>query len=165
MNKVLGIAASALLAAAVITAGAAAAPASHAVKIVAFSATYTGTATTQQSDNVVDISANGSGSGTLLGAGKITGKGTGDSSQQPCVPFTGTGAMTGTAGTTVAFKVTSGANGCGDEKGEAFAIVGHATVVKATGKLAKAKGTLKFTGTYDRSSGAFKVKFTGKLAQ
>ena len=33
----------------------------------------------------------------------------------------------------------------------------------ALGVLLRAKGTLKFTGTYDRSSGTFTVKFTGKL--
>ena len=32
-------------------------------------------------------------------------------------------------------------------------------------KLAKAKGTLKMTGSYDRDSGAFSVKFSGKLTK
>jgi len=36
-------------------------------------------------------------------------------------------------------------------------------VLKGTGKLARAKGTLKMTGTFDRSSGAFTAKFTGSL--
>ena len=44
-------------------------------------------------------------------------------------------------------------------------MTGKATVVKATGKLAKAKGTLKMTGSYDRDSGAFSVKFSGKLTK
>jgi hypothetical protein len=165
MIKFWNIGATAILAAAVVAGGASAGTASHAVKLP-FSASFSGTATTQQTDSVVAISASGNGSGALLGAGKIVGKGTGDSSQQPCVPFTGTGSMTGAARTLVSFKVTSGANGCGDEKGEVFAIVGHASVLKATGgKLAGAKGTLKFTGTYDRSSGAFKVKFAGTLTK
>jgi hypothetical protein len=147
-----------------VVAGSAAAGTAQSTKVIAFTGTYAGNATTQQTDNVVDINANGTGKGTLIGGGKITGLGKGDSSVRPCVPFTGTGSMVGTGGT-VKFKVTSGANGCGDEAGQVFALVGHATVLSATGKLKKAKGTLKFTGTFDRSNGAFQVKFTGKLTQ
>ena len=131
---------------------------------VAFVATYSGTAVTKATDNVVAITANGAGKGTLLGAGKVTGVGTGDSAQRPCVPFTGTGTMKGAGGTSV-FKVNPAANSCGDDAGQLFSISGKATVVKATGKLLKAKGTLKMTGTYDRSSGAFSVKFKGALVK
>ena len=138
-----------LVAVAVVAVGAAAATAATHVKVIAFTATYSGQATTQQSDTTVAITANG----------------TGDSSQQPCVPFTGPGKMTGVAGTTLSFKVATGAKGCGDEAGQVFSVVGYATVTNATGKLKKAKGTLKFTGSYDRSSGDFSVKFTGKLKQ
>jgi hypothetical protein len=165
VNRFWSSVAVALAAVAVVAAGAAAGTTKGAVKVVPFSASYSGSATTQQTDNTVAIAANGTGTGAPIGAGKITGKGTGDSSQRPCVPFTGTGTMTGTAGTTLTFKVTSGSNGCGDEAGEVFALVGHANVVGATGKLKKAKGTLKFTGTYNRTSGAFAVKFAGTLSK
>jgi hypothetical protein len=131
-------------------------------KVIAFTAKYNGTATTQAADNVVTINAKGAGNGTILGTGKITGAGTGDSSQQPCVPFTGTGSMSGPGGT-LTFKVTPGAAGCGDDAGQLFSVTGKAAVLKGTGKLKKAKGTLKMTGTYDRSSGAFSVKFKGSL--
>ncbi len=63
--------------------------------------------------------------------------------------------MTGTAGTKLTFKVAPGSTGCGDEGGQIFSITGKAIVVKGTGKLAKAKGTLKFTGVYDRGAGTF----------
>jgi hypothetical protein len=132
-------------------------------KKVAFTAKYSGTAVTKVTNNIAAISATGTGAGTLIGAGKITGLGTGDTSQQPCVPFTGTGLMTGTAGTKLSFKVIPGSSSCGDEKGEVFAISAHATVIKGTGKLAKAKGTLKLTGVYDRTAGTFSVKFFGTL--
>lgn len=131
-------------------------------KPIPFLATFSGTATTQTTDNVVAITASGTGKGSGLGVAKIAGTGTGDSSKQPCVPFTGVGKMTGTTGT-LSFKVTP-SSGCGDEAGQVFSISGHAVVLKGTGKtLVKAKGTLKMTGVYDRSSGAFSVKFTGKL--
>lgn len=133
-------------------------------KPIAFVGTYTGTATTNTNGSTVSITANGTGTGAMLGAGKITGVGTGDTSQQPCVPFIGTGKMTG-AGGTVIFKMIPGSVGCGDQQGENFTVTGHATILKATGKLLKRKGTLKFTGTYDRSSGAFTAKFRGSLSK
>ena len=134
-------------------------------KTVAFTATYAGTANVQVDGNVANISANGTGKGTLLGSGSISGTGTGDSSQQPCVPFSGPGVMTGAAGTKLSFTVPAGAQGCGDEAGQVFSVVGHATVTKGTGKLLNAHGTLRFTGTYDRGAGTFSVKFTGNLSQ
>jgi hypothetical protein len=142
---------------------AAAAPA-LVVKPIAFTGTYTGTAVTNQTDNTVAINANGSGTGTLLGAGKITGAGTADSSVRPCVPVTGTGKMSGPGGAII-FKVIPGSAGCGDEQGQLFSITGKATILKATGKLLKRKGTLRMSGTYDRSSGAFSVKFRGSLTK
>ena len=72
-------------------------------------------------------------------------------SVQPCVPWSGPGTMTG-AGGKLNFTVLSGAQGCGDEAGQVFSVVGKAKVTSATGKLAKATGTLKLTGTYDRSA-------------
>ncbi|HEY6055889.1 MAG TPA: hypothetical protein VIU86_18305 [Gaiellaceae bacterium] len=133
-------------------------------KPIAFAASYSGTAAVKVADNVANISANGSGKGLLIGSGKITGTGTGDSSQQPCVPFTGPGKITGAKGT-IAFTVLTGSTGCGDEGGQVFSISGKAKVTKATGTLVKATGTLKFTGTYDRGSGAFSVKFKGTLVK
>ena len=73
--------------------------------------------------------------------------------------------MTGTGGTKLTFKVVSGTRGCGDEAGEVFSLTGRATVISATGKLAKAKGSLKLTGVYDRGHGTFTVKFTGTLTK
>jgi hypothetical protein len=130
---------------------------------VPFTAKYSGQASTKVDGDVATISATGTGIGTLIGKGKLTGSGTGDSSQQPCIPFGGLGKLTGVASTTVTFKVTSTSQSCGDEGGHVFSLKGTATVLKATGKLARAKGTLRFTGIYDRDGGTFSVKFTGTL--
>ena len=161
MRKLSILIAGAALALAVIVTGAFAATT---VTKVTFLAKYSGTAVTKQTDNIVDISANGSGTATLLGAGKVTGLGKGDSSVRPCVPFSGPGSMKGPGGV-ITFTVKPGSAGCGDDSGQLFSITGKALVVKATGKLAKAKGVLKMTGTYDRSSGAFAVKFSGTLTK
>jgi len=149
---------------ALVVAGGALAAGATSAKVIAFTGKYAGTAVVNRTDDVADISATGTGSGTLIGAGKITGKGTGDTSQQPCVPFGGTGTLTGPGGT-IAYKVLTASKGCGDEAGQVFSVVGKASVLKATGKLAKAKGTLKFTGTYDRGAGTFSVKFAGSLTK
>jgi hypothetical protein len=134
-------------------------------KVVVFAASYSGTANVTVNDSIATISATGTGKGTKLGSGKITGNGTGDSSVQPCVPFTGPGAMIGTGKNKLTFKVVTGSTACGDEAGQVFSVSGKALVVKGTGTLAKAKGTLKFTGVYDRGAGTFTVKFKGNLTQ
>lgn len=132
--------------------------------LVHFTGAYSGRASTQINGTVATISANGTGKGTLIGAGSIAGQGTGDTSQQPCIPFGGTGTIKGATGT-IAFKLLPGANSCGDEGGHNFAVVGHLTVLKATGKLAKAKGTLKMTGSYSHDDGSFSIKLFGTLTK
>lgn len=155
-------AAAALVLAATLVAATSAAAASS-VKIVPFTAAYAGNATVKvnESTNVADIAANGAGKGTIIGAGKVTGLGKGDSSGRPCVPWNGTGTMTGVSGTKLLFTVKG--SGCGDEEGKLFSITGYATVTKGLGKLKGAKGRLKTTGTYDNEKGTFAIKFTGKL--
>jgi len=134
-------------------------------KLVPFTAQYSGTAVVKVTDNVADITASGTGTGTLLPASKISGHGTGDSSQQPCVPFTGPGSIVAANGTKLFFTVIPGSQGCGDEQGQIFSIVGKAKVARTTGKLLKARGTLKFTGVYDRGAGTFSIKFKGTLTK
>ena len=147
-----------------LTAVTAAAAMAAAPKKVVFAGKYAGNATTKVDGNTATISAKGTGTATSIGAGSIAGLGTGDTSQQPCIPFTGTGTMTG-AGGTVTFKVLPGSSGCGDEGGHNFTITAHLAVLKATGKLAKAKGTLKMTGVYSHDDGSFSVKVSGTLTK
>ena len=49
-------------------------------KTIAFAASYSGTADVEMTDNIADIAAIGSGTGTLLGSSKLIGTGKGDSS-------------------------------------------------------------------------------------
>jgi hypothetical protein len=138
------------------------------VKIVKISwvGSYSGQASTkiEQGSSTADIQATGNGVGKLIGSGTITGTGTADSSQQPCPPFVGTGNITGAKGT-IAFTVVSGAKGCGDDGGHNFSLVGYLAVKTATGALKKAKGQLRFTGTYSRDDGTFSIKLAGTLKQ
>ncbi|HXY16787.1 MAG TPA: hypothetical protein VEH79_01305 [Gaiellaceae bacterium] len=132
--------------------------------LVPFTGTYAGQASTQVNGTTATISATGTGKGTLIGAGTITGQGTGDTSQQPCIPFAGTGKIVGKSGT-ITFKVLTGSSGCGDEGGHNFTITSHLAVLSATGKLAKAKGTLRMIGTYSHDDGSFSVTLSGKLTK
>ena len=125
---------------------------------------YSGTASTQVDGNTATVVAKGAGKATTLGSGKITGNGTADTSQQPCTPFGGTGTLTG-AGSVITFRVPTTSSGCGDEGGHVFAIKGVFQVVKVTGKLAKAKGSLRFSGTYSHDDGTFSIKLTGSLTK
>ena len=134
------------------------------VKTINFAAKYAGNATVKQTGDAVDISASGTGAGVPIGAGTITGVGTGEAKAQACNGWGGTGVLKGTKGT-ISFKMLPGTQACGDEQATDFSIVGYAQVTKATGKLAKAKGKLKVTGTYDRSAGTFSAKFSGKLTK
>jgi hypothetical protein len=61
--------------------------------------------------------------------------------------------------------VAPGARACaaGEDDRDNISFSGTATISKGTGKLAKAHGSLHFSGHYDRSSGAFTVKFTGNV--
>jgi len=134
-------------------------------KTIPFTAKYAGHATVTNSDNVATISATGVGTGTPIGKGTIAGNGKGDSSQQPCVPFAGTGKMVGKLGV-LNFKVNVGSSACGDEGGHSFSVSGKAAVLKgSTGAVRGAKGTLKFTGFYNHDDGSFNVKFTGVLTR
>lgn len=131
---------------------------------LAFTGTYSGQASSKVSGTTANLSANGTGSSNLIGAGSITGTGTADSSQQPCPPFGGTGTITGAKGT-IKFSVVQGSNGCGDDGGHNFSLVGHLQIVSATGALAGVTGQLRLTGNYSRDDGTFSIKLTGTLTK
>jgi hypothetical protein len=133
-------------------------------KSILISGHYAGTASTKVDGSTATIVANGTGKEKTLGAGKIIGNGTGDSSKQPCIPFGGTGKLSGPGGV-ITFTVPNSSSGCGDEGGHVFSITGFMKVTKATGKLAKAKGSIRFTGTYNHDDGSFSVKLSGSLTK
>lgn len=145
--------------------GAAIASGASSVKTISFSAKYSGSATLKVVGEVVEsISAKGTGVGVPIGRGTVTGLGKGEAKQQACNVWSGTGVLKGTKGT-ITFKMVPPTQGCGDDEGNIFSLTGYALVTKATGKLAKAKGKLKVTGTFDRQAGTFSAKFAGKLKQ
>lgn len=134
-------------------------------KPVPFKASFTGKAVVKTSDASADITATGLGTSTLIGKGKskLAGKGVG-SQADPCPLFGGTASITGPTGLKLNFKIAPATgNACTDEEAQQFSLVGRATIVGGTGKYRLAKGTFKFTGSFNRGTGAFSVKFTGTL--
>ncbi len=153
----------AAVATAAVVAGSALAGGTASGKTVAFTASYTGKATVKMSGSRADISADATGSGTVVGKSKLSGKGVG-SEAEPCPLFGGLGTITAANGAKLNFTITaSGGSACTDEEGKLFSLLGRATIKGGTGKYAKAKGTFKFTGSYDRGNGLFSVKLRGTL--
>ena len=130
---------------------------------IAFTATYSGKATVKISGSRADIVADATGTGTVVGKSKLSGKGVGNS-VEPCPLFGGPGTITVANGAKLNFVITaSGGSACTDEEAKQFSLLGRATIKGGTGKYARAKGTFKFTGSYDRGNGLFTVKLRGTI--
>jgi hypothetical protein len=129
-----------------------------------FTASYKGTVTEKVSGQTVTAVPRGTGTGTPIGKGTLTGTVTGTISNPPCSPLNGPGVLSGTAGK---LKVTllSSSRGCAasEDDRDNISFSGSAKVTSGTGKFRGAKGTLRFTGHYDRAGGTFNVKLRGTL--
>jgi hypothetical protein len=130
----------------------------------AFTAKYSGKVTEKVSGQTVNAAVKGTGTGNLVGKSTISGAVVATTSDSPCAPFFGPGAITGPKGV-LKLKVTPASKGCAaaEDDRDNISVAGTATVLGGTKTFKKAKGTLRFTGHYDRSSGAFNVKLTGSV--
>jgi len=148
------------------------AAASTPTKTVAFSGHYSGTASLLIDNGSVTISSiKGKGTGTLVGASSVAGKGSAGASAT-CNLFGGGGSITGTHGTitlTVAKSAASQACSSGETAPVKITIKGVAKVTGGSGATKGATGSLKFTGslnlagTSGAQKGPFSVVLTGKL--
>jgi len=149
-----------VLAAAAVAAVAAGSALGVAHKATPFKASIAGTAVLKVSGESADITATGAGLATLLGKAKLVAKGAGTKSD-PCPLFGGVASLTGKGGR-LNFRIPpASGSGCTDEEGNTFALVGRATITGGTLKYKKAKGSFKFTGTFDKGTGKYTVKFNG----
>jgi hypothetical protein len=133
-------------------------------RTTAFVGSYSGTVTEKVSGQTVTAYVKGKGTGTMLGKGTIGGTVVASTANPPCSPFAGPGYITGTGGK-LKVKVLPTSRGCAasEEEQNNITFSGSAKVTGGTGKFRAAKGTLRFSGHYDRSSGAFTVKLRGTL--
>ena len=134
-------------------------------KKINFSGSYKGTVTEKVDGNTVNARAAGTGTGTVIGKGSLAGSVTATTSaDQPCAPFNGPGTLTGKKGK-LKVTVATGSRGCAASQDEPndITVSGTAKVTGGTGIFKKAKGSLHFSGHYDRKGGSFNVKLTGPL--
>ena len=136
-----------------------------AAKSVAFKGSYVGTVTEKVDGQKVQALANGAGTGTVVGKSKLGGIVTAYTSNPPCSPLSGPGTITGAKAKLKLTLVPTLSRGCAasEEDQQNISVSGTAKVTGGTGLFRKAKGSLRFTGRYDRKSGNFNVKLTGKL--
>jgi hypothetical protein len=133
-------------------------------KTVVFKGTYSGHVTEKVDGSDITGATAGTGSGTVVGKGKITGAVTGTTANPPCSPLAGTGWITGPKGKLkVSVLPTSRACGASADDQNSVTVSGNAKVSGGTALFKKAKGSIHFSGSYDRGSGAFQIKLTGKF--
>jgi hypothetical protein len=130
----------------------------------AFSASYSGIATEKVSGQTITALTKGKGTGTLVGKSTISGTVVASTANPPCSPFNGPGVIAGNGGK-LKVTVLPISRGCaaGEDDRDNISLSGSAKVNGGTGKYRAAKGTLRFTGHYDRGSGAFTVRLRGTL--
>ena len=130
-----------------------------------FTATYAGKVTERVDGQTLYALAKGTGKGTVVGKSSILGNVVGNTSNPPCSPFGGPGSIKSAKGLLKLKVLRNSSRGCGSEDDQTnISISGNATVVGGTGAFKKAKGSVHFSGRYNRSNGTFTVKLRGKLS-
>jgi hypothetical protein len=127
-----------------------------------FSATYSGTASGHASGNKAFGSGTMSGRGRLIGRSTLKGFGVGTFTTSGCAAFGGRVTLKGARGS-LRLKMHS-AQACSSSSADGVSFSGRARVVGGTKEFAGAAGTLRFTGTYMRSTGAVSVSLRGRIS-
>jgi hypothetical protein len=131
---------------------------------VAFKGTYKGTVAEKVDGSNVTAVATATGKGSVVGSSKLAGTVTATTANPPCSPLLGPGTITGPKGK-LKINVVTGSRGCaaGEDDQDNISISGTAKVTGGTGALKRAKGSLHFSGHYDRTAHSFNVTLTGSL--
>ena len=130
-----------------------------------FTATYTGKVTEKVSGQNITASATGKGTGTIVKSSTVAGVVHATTANPPCSPFNGPASIKSGMGM-LKLNVLPISRGCaaGEDDRDHITLSGSAKVVGGTGKFKSAKGTLRFSGQYDRGKGTFAVKLRGSLS-
>jgi hypothetical protein len=130
----------------------------------AFTATYSGLVTEKVNGQDVTATPRGKGTGTPIGKSSLTGTVFATTANPPCSPLNGPGTLAGAAGK-LKVKLLPTSRGCAASEDDTsnISFSGSAKVIGGTGKFRAARGTLRFSGHYDRSTGSFSVKLKGTL--
>lgn len=125
-----------------------------------FTASYTGTASGYASGSKVFGTGTMSGRGRLIGRSTLKGFGVGNLTSSGCGTFGGRVTLKGARGS-LRLKMHS-AQACAGADSVSFS--GRARVVGGTRAFAGARGALRFTGTYTRSTRAVSVSLRGRIS-
>jgi hypothetical protein len=127
-------------------------------------AKYSGTVTEKVNGQQVTATPRGTGTGTLIGKSVLTGVVKATTANPPCSPLNGPGTLAGARGK-LQLTLLPTSRGCaaGQDDQDNISFSGSAKVIGGTAKFRHAKGTLRFTGHYDRAGGTFNVKLTGTV--
>jgi hypothetical protein len=128
-----------------------------------FTATYTGTGSGYANGKNAAGVGTMSGRGRLIGRSTLKGSGLGVFTSTTCVTFSGKATIRGAQGS-LRLSMSGGRACASDSAGDSISFHGMAHVVGGSTKFAGAGGTLRFTGTYTRSTRAVSISFRGRIS-
>lgn len=129
----------------------------------AFTASYSGTGSGYANGKKAAGVGTMSGRGRPIGRSTLKGSGLGVFTSSTCVTFSGKANINGARGS-LRLAMSGGQACASDSAADSVSFHGRAHVVGGTKKFAGAGGTLRFTGTYTRSTRAVSISFRGRIS-
>jgi len=137
-------------------------PVANAARSHAFTASYRGNGAGETSGSAASGSATLPGRGTVIGASTLQGSVHGVFRSRNCIVFSGRAVLEGAAGSI--FLRGHNATACAQAaNADVVSFTGHGTVTGGSGVFAGASGSVSFSGTYARQTGAVKIALDGEL--
>jgi hypothetical protein len=128
-----------------------------------FTASYSGTGSGYANGKKAAGVGTMSGRGRLIGRSTLKGSGLGTFTSTGCVSFGGRATIRGAHGS-LRLAMHSAQACASDSAGDSISFSGKARVVGGSKKFAGAGGTLRFTGTYIRSTRLVSVSLRGRIS-
>jgi hypothetical protein len=137
--------------------------ASGAAQTQIFTASYSGSGSGYVSGKKAAGGATLSGRGRLIGRSTLKGSGLGTFTSPTCVAFGGKATVRGSRGS-LRLELHTARACASDSEADSVSFSGRARVVGGTKKFTGARGALRFSGTYTRSTSAVSISFRGRIS-
>jgi hypothetical protein len=137
--------------------------AAGAAQTQAFTGSYSGTGSGYASGKKAAGVGTMSGRARLIGKSTLEGSGLGTFTSPACVTFDGRATIRGARGA-LRLAMRGGQACASDSTADSVSFSGRARIVGGTRKFAGARGALRVTGTYVRSTGAVSISFRGRIS-
>jgi hypothetical protein len=128
-----------------------------------FTGSYSGTGSGYASGKKAAGVGTMSGRGRPIGRSTLRGSGLGTFTSPTCVTFDGRATIRGPRGS-LRLAMRGGQACASDGTADSVSFHGKARVVGGSKKFAGARGALRFTGSYSRSTGAVTISFRGRIS-